>query len=402
MSHLPFSSSKANSSQSFDVVVVGAGAMGSATAYHLAQDGQRVLLLEQFQIGHLYGSSHGGSRIIRYTHEDIDFTRWMPATFALWQRLEHESGQSLMQLTNGLYFGLTNDPFLSGAQHALHTLGFPYRLLTAGDVRKEFPQFQLEDKWIALEQTETGILAATRCVQTLVTQAIRHGATVQEACKVLTIRMEGEGVAVRYATHSTETEVYAQRVVITAGPWVHQLLDPLLGYRLPLTPTHQQVAYFRVEKPELYAIGRCPIHIFFDDNLGAYGFPIYEKPGYVKVAIELADIPIDPDQPATIDQQALQLLSATVAERLVGVDPEPQWTESCRYTETPNRDFIIDRHPEYPQIIFATGFSGRGFKHSIAIGRTLADMTQSEPGVYHQEFWLPRFALKVFAPRGQQ
>ncbi len=387
-----------NQHQHFDVIVVGAGAMGSAAAYHLAQDGQRVLLLEQFQVGHLRGSSHGGSRIIRYTHEDIDFTRWMPATFALWHRLEQESGQSLMQMTNGLYFGLGNDPFLTGAQQALHMLGFPYRLLTANDMRKEFPQFQLDDQWLALEQTETGILAATRCVQTLVTQAIQHGATLQESCKVLAIRAEGEGVAVRYATHGTETEVYANRVVITAGPWVHQLLDPLLGYSLPLTPTHQQVAYFRVENPELYRIGCCPIHIFFDGNLGAYGFPIYEKPGHVKVAIELANIPIDPDQPAVLDQQALQLLSATVGERLVGVDPEPQWAESCRYTETPNRDFIIDYHPEHPQIIFASGFSGRGFKHSIAIGRALADMAQSDPGVYHQEFWLPRFALKVFAP----
>jgi sarcosine oxidase len=303
-----------------------------------------------------------------------------------------------MQLTNGLYFGLGNDPFLISAQQALHTLGFPYRLLTASDVRREFPQFQLEDEWVALEQTETGILAATRCVQTMIAQAIQHGATLQESCKVLAIRAAGQGVVVRYATSGAEAEVYANRVVITAGPWVHQLLDPLLGYSLPLTPTHQQVAYFRVEQPALYAIGRCPIHIFFDGNLGAYGFPIYEKPGYVKVAIELANIPIDTDQPATIDKQALQLLSAAVAERLVGVDPEPHEAESCRYTETPNRDFIVDYHPEHPQIIFATGFSGRGFKHSIAIGRALADMAQSEPGVYHQEFWLPRFALKVFAP----
>src|SRR4051812_42653561 len=125
---------RSNQHQHFDVVVVGAGAMGSAAAYHLAQDGQRVLLLEQFHVGHMRGSSHGGSRIIRYTHEDVEFTQWMPATFALWRRLEQESGQSLMQITTGLYLGRGNDPFLASAQQALQTLGFPYRMLSADDV----------------------------------------------------------------------------------------------------------------------------------------------------------------------------------------------------------------------------------------------------------------------------
>jgi monomeric sarcosine oxidase len=384
--------------QTFDVIVIGAGVMGSATAYHLAKDGRRVLLLEQFQIGHTYGSSHGGSRIIRYTHEELEFARWMPATFALWRQLEQESGQLLMQLTNGLYFGLADDPFLPGAQQVLQTLGFPYRLLSAAEVRREFPQFRLRDEWITLEQAQTGILAATRCVETMAQQALRHGAVVQEASKVLAVWPAGEGVRVRVATHGMETDFYAARAVITAGPWVHQLLDPLLGYQLPLTPTHQQIAYFRVEKPELYAVGRCPLYIFFDGGPGAYGFPIFEQPGYVKVGIELVDTPIDPDQPAVIDAQALAQLSTTVADLLVGVNPEPHWVQSCRYTETPNRDFIIDYHPEYPQISFATGFSGRGFKHSIALGRTLADMAQGEPGVYHEEFWSPRFALKAFGP----
>ena len=102
---------QSNASQHFDVVVIGAGAMGSATAYHLAKDGRNVLLLEQFHIGHRRGSSHGGSRIIRYTHEDREFARWMPATFALWRQLEQESGEQLFQLTGGLYLGLPNDPF---------------------------------------------------------------------------------------------------------------------------------------------------------------------------------------------------------------------------------------------------------------------------------------------------
>jgi len=391
-------SAQAKASQHFDVVVVGAGAMGSATAYHLAKDGRRVLLLEQFQIGHTRGSSHGGSRIIRYTHEDREFTQRMPATFALWRQLEQESGQQLLQLTGGLYIGLPNDPFLIDAEQVLSTLGFDYRRLTATDIRQAYPQFQIPQDWIAIEQAETGILAASRCVQTLVTQAIRHGARVQEESKVLALRPQGDGVVLHYALPGGEEEIYADRAIITAGPWARQLLDGLLGYSLPLTPTHQQVAYFPVEKPDYYALGRCPIYIFFDAGFGVYGFPSFEEPGYVKIGMELVNTAVDPDQPGVVDQPALAQLTEAIATWLVGVNPKPARVDTCRYTETPNRDFIIDRHPHHPQIMFAAGFSGRGFKHAIAIGRVLADMAQSEPGVYHPEFWSPRFALRAFAP----
>lgn len=382
--------------QTIDVIVIGAGAMGSAAAYHLAKDGQRVLLLEQFRIGHTRGSSHGGSRIIRYAHESIELTRMMPATFDLWRQLEQESGTSLVQLTGGLYFGLASDPFFDSTQQALQTLGFPYQMLSADAVRQAFPQFRLRDEWVALEQAQTGIVAATRSVETMIAQAVRHGALVQEDCKVLAVAAEGDHVVVRIAGQGSETTRRARQVIITAGPWARQLLEPALDVRLPLTPTHQQIAYFAVEKPADYTIGRFPTYVFFDGGPGLYGFPIYEQPGYVKVAMELVDTPVDPDAVSVVDQEVLAQLSAAVADLLVGVNPQPALVETCRYTETPTRNFIIDRHPHHPQILFAAGFSGRGFKHAIAIGRLLADLAQSEPGVYPSEFWLPSFALHNF------
>ena len=112
--------------------------------------------------------------------------------------------------------------------------------------------------------------------------------------------------------------------------------------------------------------------------------------------MELVDTPVEPDAVGVVDQEVLAQLSASVADLLVGVNPQPVLVETCRYTETPTRDFIIDRHPHHPQILFAAGFSGRGFKHAIAIGRLLADLAQSEPGVYTSEFWLPSFALHNF------
>ena len=156
----------AQAQQTFDVIVIGAGSMGSATAYHLAKAGRRVLLVEQFTVGHTRGSSHGGSRIIRYTHETISDASIMPATFALWRALEKESGQTLLQMTGGLYMSAETDPWLHDTRKTLQALNFPYRELSAAEMRREYPQFRLPTSMITLYQAESGILAATRCVQT--------------------------------------------------------------------------------------------------------------------------------------------------------------------------------------------------------------------------------------------
>lgn len=381
----------------YDVVVIGAGAMGSAAAYHLAGDGRRVLLVEQFQIGHTRGSSHGGSRIIRYTHREAEYTQLMPQLFALWQQLEAESGAHLLQMTGGLYIGPPDEPFLVGAQTSLSRFDHPYRLLTSEQVAREFPQFRLPRGWLGLVQEHSGILAASRCVTTLAQQAVRRGAALREQARVLSVEPSGDGVAVRVAGPSGNETIYADQAVVTAGPWAQRLLGPLLPAPLPLTVTHQQVTYFAVEQPELYAVGRCPLYIFTAIP-HFYGFPIFEMPGHIKIGLELIDSQIDPDAERVVDQAAVGEVSAAVGEMMVGLAPRPAQVDFCLYTETPTRDFIIDRHPEHPQILFATGFSGRGFKFAIGMGRLLADLAASAAGEYRSEFWLPNFALQNFVP----
>jgi monomeric sarcosine oxidase len=382
--------------QMYDIVVVGAGVMGSAAAYHLARDGRRVLLIEQFSVGHTQGSSHGGSRIIRYTHDDVAYVRLMPAIFERWRQLEAESGAALLQMTGGLYLGPADEPFLCGAQHALQTLQYPYQVLSPTELPGHFPQFRLPPGWLALYQETSGILAATRCVETLVQQAVRHGATVREKTQVQAVLPNGDGVTLRLAGPGGEETILAAQAVICAGPWIGRLLAPLLPYPLPLQVTHQQVAYFAVEQPDLYAVGRCPLYIF-TALPHFYGFPIFDRAGEVKIGMELVGSVVDPDTPRTVTAAAISELSAAIERSLVGVRPEPTRVELCLYTESPNHHFVIDRHPEHPQILMAGGFSGRGFKFGIAVGRLLADLAASAPGVYESEFWLPRFAITRFA-----
>jgi sarcosine oxidase len=379
--------------RSYDLVVVGAGGVGSAAAYHASRAGRRVLLLEQFSVGHTRGSSHGGSRIIRYTHDSTDYAAQMPATFQLWRELEQISGATLLQMTGGLYLAPAGDAWLDDCRHTLAALGFPAQALDARGLARTYPQFRMPADWIGIVQEQTGMLAASRCVATMVEQAVRSGAEVREQTPVVAVTPDQEGVSVRLGNGEV---VSADRAIVAAGAWATRLLPELVATPVPLRVTHQQVAYFRARDAAAHAVGALPIFIAAATD-HFYGFPIWEEPGAIKVALEQSTRTVDPDGPREVDPGLLDRLAALVAAHLPGVDPDPLRAEPCLYTETPNRDFVIDRHPEHPQLVIAAGFSGRGFKHTIAVGHLLVDLAYSAPGVYPGPFWLDRYRLDRFA-----
>lgn len=375
----------------YDGIVIGCGLMGAAAAWQMARDGRRVLLLEQFEVGHGRGSSHGGSRIFRYTHPTPDYAALMPAIAAEWRALERESGEQLLEMTGGLYVAGADDAFLGACRATLDSLGMGYEWLDAPALRQRYPQFRVDEGWAGLVQAESGILAASRCVESLARAAVRRGAELHENARVTGIFPDGEGVRVSVAEAGGQRDYFAARAVITAGPWAQRLLAPLFDFALPLQVTHQQVSYFRAD-PGLWAAARCPIFIFTADP-HVYGFPIFERPGLMKVARELAGSVVDPDAARAPWPDATAELGAIVAARLAGVEAQPVHTDICLYTETPTRDFIIDRHPAHAQIVVAAGFSGRGFKFGPGIGRLLADLAFSPPGDYSSRFWLDAFSI---------
>jgi monomeric sarcosine oxidase len=332
----------------------------------------------------------------------------MPATFALWRDLERQSHTHLMQLTGGLFAGPDGEPFVQGCRQTLDALEFPYLLLDSAALRNRFPHFRIPDGWTALYQEHSGILAATRCVLTMAAQAARHGAEVREQTRVLAVEPahldthgdDSVGIAVRIAGPGGEETIYADQAVITAGPWASRLLAPLMEYPLPLRVTHQQIAYFATPRPDQFSLGRFPIFAITSEPT-FYGFPIWERAGAVKIAVEQLHDTVDPDGERAVDPKLLEQLSALVAGYLPGLNPKPIHVELCLYTETPTRDFIVDRHPHYPQILIGAGFSGRGFKHTIAIGRLLADLAHTSPGVYESPFWNEEWRITRFVDKIQ-
>ena len=377
--------------EEYDLVVVGAGAVGSSAAYHAAKAGRRVLLLEQFALGHARGSSHGESRIIRHSYSSADYATLAPPAFEAWRALERESGAELLTMTGGIDLGPADNPALLACRAALAEAGFGSIWLDGADAQAFTPQFNLPEGWAVLWQSGAGILDAGRCVRTLVAQAIAYGATFREHARVEVIDPGPRASMVRFVTGDGTTTVEARSVVVAAGPWVDRFAGAL-GAPLTTRVTQQQVAYYPVEDSALWDRGRCPIFIGHGHE-GFYGFPMRERPGFIKVAIELEAVVADADVEAgSPDFRALTTLNRIVASTFRGVRPQPADVVTCRYTETPDRDFVIDRHPKHPGIVFASPCSGHGFKFSILSGALAADMaTGAAEG---SPLWRERFRMR--------
>jgi sarcosine oxidase len=356
----------------YEVIVVGAGVMGCATAYHLAKRGRRVLLLEQFAVGHELGSSHGHSRIIRLAYDAPDYVRLAQAAYPLWRALEQESDAALLLQTGGLDFAPPGAPTFEATRASLAAAGVPFEDLDRAGIAARFPQFQLPDDTIGIYQRDAGILNADRSVATLAAQARRYGAAIREGEPARRIAPSGDGVEVRTDSHAYT----ADRLVVTAGSWARPLLRQV-GLELPLTVSKEQVAFFAPHAPELFEPGRFPIFIHHAIRGSAgYGFPIFGLPG-VKVAWHGGGPAVEPDSDdRALVPERLDSLRDYVAGLLPQAAGEVIYTQTCRYTRTPNGHFIIDRHPVHPQIVIGSPCSGHGFKFGVLIGSILSDLAE--------------------------
>jgi sarcosine oxidase len=378
----------------YDVIVVGGGVMGCASAYHLAKRGRRVLLLEQFAIGHDRGSSHGHSRIFRLAYDAPDYVRLAQAALPLWRTLERESGADLLLQTGGLDYARPGTPVFESTRATLAALQIEFEQLDRAALAQRFPQFNMPDDVQAIYQRDTGILDASRCVATLASEARRHGADVRENEPARQLRAAGAGVEVR-----TDAASYAaDRLIVTAGAWARPLLLQL-GLDLPLTVTREQVAFFAPraasgdDDPDQFAPGRFPIFIQHDAiNPAAYGFPIFGLPG-IKIGFHQGGPPIEPESEQRAADPAMNAaLHAYLARWIPGAAGELLFSQTCRYTNTPDEHFIVDRHPEHSQIVVGSPCSGHGFKFGVLIGAILADL--AERGA--TEYPIGMFALTRF------
>ena len=207
-------------SQSFDAIVIGAGAMGSAAAYYLGKRGQRVLLLEQFQLDHRMGSSYGHSRIIRYSYDFPEYVDLAKDTFPLWFALQEELGEQLYFKTGGIDFGPAEDDGLQATIDSVRASGIEHELLSIDEAQRRFPQFRFADGFKILFQPESGFITASKAVRGHIKLARQQGADMMFETPVKQIKVYGDSVEVVTAADTFT----AGRLVVTAGSWAKSLI----------------------------------------------------------------------------------------------------------------------------------------------------------------------------------
>jgi sarcosine oxidase len=372
-------------SGSYDVVVVGLGAMGSGAAFHLARNGHRVVGLDRFTPPHSYGSSHGQTRIIREAYfEHPLYVPLVHRAYELWTELERLSGRDLMRITGGLMIGLPDGVLVSGARRSAVQHRLRYELLTSTEVPTRFPALRPADDMVALWEPRAGILFPEACVGAHLALAKGYGATLRYDEPVVSWTSDGDGVRVV----TDQGEYRAGQLLLTAGGWIGSLVPEL---NLPFSVERQVVYRFAPRAhPETFEPARCPIHLWetMPQNF-FYGFP--DLGSGVKVARHHAGEIADPDQiRREVSDAELAAIRELVRQFLPDADGALRSAEVCTYTNTPDEHFWIDRHPEQPQVMIASPCSGHGFKFAGVIGEVLAELLFSGQS---------RFDLSLFRKR---
>ena len=355
-------------SSAYDAIVLGLGAMGSATAYHLARRGTRVLGLDAYPRGHTQGSSHGRSRIIREAYfEAPEYVPLVQRAYHLWRELEAECGQALLTLTGGLNLGAPESELVTGALASARQHQLPYEYLNAAEITARFPGFRPPEDAVAVYEPNAGILAPEACVGAHLDLAMRHGAVLQFNEPVRHWSADGAGVRVDTAQGTYQ----AARLVIAAGPWSAAVLA---GLGLPLTVQRIVNVHFAPAEPDRFAPGRCPIYILSVLEGEYYGFPALPGQGVKFGRHDTGEVCTPATIRRMVDEGEVAALRAVLDRYLPGAGGDALWTLTCMYTNTPDRHFILDRHPAHEQVVYGCGFSGHGFKFSSVIGEILADL----------------------------
>ncbi len=349
----------------YDAIVVGGGAMGTATARSLAARGRHTVLLERFRVGHANGSSGGPTRIFRLTYHDPEYVRMARHALRAWSDLEAAAGEPLMIRTSGLDVGNGG----RSSAEALRAAGESLEYLSPAAVRERWPALRFRTDTEIFVQEDGGVCRAERRVLAQARVAAELGAIVREDTVVDRLAPAGDGVEV--VTDHGEA-LRAPVAVVTAGPWAGRLLADA-GTTLPLVPSFEQVTYFELEDPS-------PLPTVIDWNADPvrtpYWVPDPAEPGHFKIALHMSGPPVDADARGfDPDPARVEAVERYAADRVAGHRPTGR-TDTCLYTNTPDEDFVIDR---VGPLVVGSPCSGHGFKFVPFIGEQLARLAVGEP-----------------------
>ncbi|WP_026314484.1 N-methyl-L-tryptophan oxidase [Heyndrickxia acidiproducens] len=370
----------------FDVIVVGAGSIGMASGYFLAKQGIKTLLIDAFDPPHASGSHHGDTRIIRQAYgEGRDYVPLVLRAQTLWNELEQVSGDKIFAQTGVLSFSPEgHSSFLDEAIASAKAYSLPIEMMNGTEVKKRWPGISVPDHYRAIFEPDSGVLFPENCIRAYRKLAEENGAILLTNVPVTNIQVGKGSVSVETA----KGVFTADRIIVSGGAWNGKILSKL-GLNLPLLPTRQTIGWFEADE-DLYRDTVFPAFTAEVPEGMYYGFPSFRGSG-VKIGRHDYGQPADPD---TLNREFGYYPEDEGYLRNFLESHMPQAAGNlkkgsvCMYTKTPDEHFIIDRHPSYPHVIIAAGFSGHGFKFASAIGERLSRLASA---------WKPDDILPLFS-----
>ena len=359
-------------SKRFNTIVIGVGGIGSATCYELAKRGRTVLGLEQYDIPHDLGSSHGYTRIIRLAYyEHPSYVMLLKRAYELWHEIEKASGEKVFYQTGSIDAGPADSWVFKGSLQSCIEHNIPHEVLTGKALAERFPGYKLPFDTMALLQAQGGFITPEKATVAYVNEAIRMGAEIHGREKVLGWEPLGDdGVKV----YTTRSEYEADSLIVTSGAWNDEMMPFLQGIAVP---ERQVLAWLQPKKPEYFHENSFPVFNLLVDEGRFYGFPVHAVPGFKFGMYHHFQEHGHPSELSFEVSQAEEEMMRDFAGRHFPDGAGPTMTlKACMFTNSPDGHFIIDLHPDYPQVSFAAGFSGHGYKFVSVLGEIMADLAQ--------------------------
>jgi glycine/D-amino acid oxidase-like deaminating enzyme len=382
------------------IAVIGAGAFGGWTALHLLERGARVTLLDAWGPGNSRASSGGETRVMRGTYgPDQPYTEMAARALKLWDKYERRWHRQFLHRTGVLWMASgNNDAFERGSIKALHTARIEFQELSAPQLRKRWPQINFEGIEWAIFEPACGYLDARTSCQAVVQAFVAAGgkyrqlAVLHDSLEAATTHVGTAAPAVRSSearqprrdhtrlrslTLSDGSRLKADIYVFACGPWLAKLFPHTIGDLIQ--PTKQDVFFFgapagddRFSDRHLPVWGDHRNHFF-------YGIPGSGSRGF-KIADDTRGPAFDPTNgERTVNPDTLKDAREYIAFRFPAMKNAPLLeTRVCQYEQTPDSNFILDRHPKNENVWLLGGGSGHGFKHGPALGEMMAELILKE------------------------
>ena len=361
----------------FDAIVIGIGGMGSAALYHLAQRGCKALGIEQFEVPHEMGSSHGLTRIIRLAYyEDPSYVPLLRRAYELWDQLERESGQKLFYQTGSIDMGPEDSDVFAGSLQSCLEHDLAYEVLNSRQLSERFPGYRLPGETMAVYQPQGGLLVPERCISAYARLAQSHGASLRAGERVIGWEVLNDE---RLSVRTDRGQYSADKLVVCGGAWAYKLIPELRGKAVP---ERQVLIWLRAKEPELFKPERFPVWNALVDEGRYYGFPEFNPtgatPGMKFGRWHHREETCDPD---TVDRGVYpedEALLRQFAERYFPAGAgETLRMSACMFTNTRDEHWVLDTLPGLPHASIAAGFSGHGFKMASVIGEIMADLAEN-------------------------